>query len=135
MAVEEITKNYNTFLDPGGINYVVIVGPTVHSVKCLRCSRDFRRFREDQWAVKRSLPRDNFANTRYLETLLLSSGLLSARLGMVFHMHQPYSTNAPKLWCVVRGVVAAAILAVSRRVVNADGSCSRKLSSSAIEAY
>ena len=28
-AAEEITKNYITFLDPGGINYVIIVGPTV----------------------------------------------------------------------------------------------------------
>ena len=26
-AVEEIRKNYITFLDPGGINYVIIVGP------------------------------------------------------------------------------------------------------------
>ena len=28
-AAEEIMKNYITFLDPGGINYVIIVGPTV----------------------------------------------------------------------------------------------------------
>ena len=28
-AAEEIIKNYITFLDPGGINYVIIVGPTV----------------------------------------------------------------------------------------------------------
>ena len=28
-AAEEIVKNYITFLDPGGINYVIIVGPTV----------------------------------------------------------------------------------------------------------
>ena len=27
-AAEEIIKNYITFLDPGGINYVIIVGPT-----------------------------------------------------------------------------------------------------------
>ena len=30
-AAEEIIKNYITFLDPGGINYVIIVGPTVLS--------------------------------------------------------------------------------------------------------
>ena len=29
-AAEEIIKNYITFLDPGGINYVIIVGPTVN---------------------------------------------------------------------------------------------------------
>ena len=28
-AAKEIIKNYITFLDPGGINYVIIVGPTV----------------------------------------------------------------------------------------------------------
>ena len=28
-AAEEIIKNYITFLDPGGINCVIIVGPTV----------------------------------------------------------------------------------------------------------
>ena len=28
-AAEEILKNCITFLDPGGINYVIIVGPTV----------------------------------------------------------------------------------------------------------
>ena len=28
-AAEEIIKKYITFLDPGGINYVIIVGPTV----------------------------------------------------------------------------------------------------------
>ena len=28
-AAEEIIRNYITFLDPGGINYVIIVGPTV----------------------------------------------------------------------------------------------------------
>ena len=28
-AAEEIIKNYITFLDPRGINYVIIVGPTV----------------------------------------------------------------------------------------------------------
>ena len=28
-AAEEIIINYITFLDPGGINYVIIVGPTV----------------------------------------------------------------------------------------------------------
>ena len=28
-AAEEIIKNYITFLDPGGINYVTVVGPTV----------------------------------------------------------------------------------------------------------
>ena len=31
-AAEEIIKNYITFLDPGGINYVIIVGPTVLTV-------------------------------------------------------------------------------------------------------
>ena len=29
-AAEEIIKNYITFLDPGGINHVIIVGPTVN---------------------------------------------------------------------------------------------------------
>ena len=28
-AAEEIIENYITFLDPGGINYVIIVGPIV----------------------------------------------------------------------------------------------------------
>ena len=32
-AAEKITKNYITFLDPGGINYVIIVGPTVDVCK------------------------------------------------------------------------------------------------------
>ena len=31
-AAEEIIKNYITFWDPGGINYVIIVGPTVIGV-------------------------------------------------------------------------------------------------------
>ena len=31
-AAEEIIRNYITFLDPGGINYVIIVGPTVHKL-------------------------------------------------------------------------------------------------------
>ena len=31
-AAEERINNYITFLDPGGINYVIIVGPTVGSV-------------------------------------------------------------------------------------------------------
>ena len=30
-AAEEIIKNYITFLDPGGINDVIIVGPTVET--------------------------------------------------------------------------------------------------------
>ena len=35
-AAEEIINNYITFLDPGGINYVIIVGPTVS--RKLNCS-------------------------------------------------------------------------------------------------
>ena len=38
VAAEEMIKNHITFLDPGGINYVIIVGPTV-ARKCLVKSR------------------------------------------------------------------------------------------------
>ena len=70
-------KNYITFLDPGGINYVIIVGATVEKPQTLENKGDYLleileslEFPSVEWKTFRN---DPFVRSRRIYSLALTS--------------------------------------------------------------